>query len=81
MIRFTVFPRLHILPHQKANPYIRDFVAALEQENVSKVVNPPHKNPLFSLLPPKRWGDVLIFNWFESIPDFKYGPLLEAMHD
>ena len=75
MIRFTVFPRLRILPHQKANPYIRDFVAALEQENVSKVVNPPHKNPLFSLLPPKRWGDVFIFNWFESIPDFKYGPL------
>ena len=75
MIRFTVFPRLRILPHQKANPYIRDFVAALEQENVSQVVNPPHKNPLFSLLPPKRWGDVFIFNWFESIPDFKYGPL------
>jgi beta-1,4-mannosyltransferase len=79
MIRFTVFPRLHILPHQKANPYIRDFVAALEQENVSKVVNPPHKNPLFSLLPPKRWGDVFIFNWFESIPDFKYGPLQSIM--
>lgn len=75
MIRFTVFPRLRILPHQKANPYIRDFVAALEQENVSQVVNPPHKNPLFSLLPPKRWGDVFIFNWFESIPDSKYGPL------
>jgi beta-1,4-mannosyltransferase len=75
MIRFTVFPRLRILPHQKANPYIRDFVAALEQEKVSQVVNPPHKNPLFSLLPPKRWGDVFIFNWFESIPDSKYGPL------
>ena len=43
MIRFTVFPRLRILPHQKANPYIRDFVAALEQEKVSQVVNPPHK--------------------------------------
>lgn len=75
MIRFTIFPRLHILPGQKANPYIHDFVTSLEREGVSKVVNPPHKNPLLSLLPPKNWGDVFIFNWFESIPDFKYGPL------
>lgn len=36
MIRFTVFPRLRILPHQKANPYIRDFVAALEQKMYPK---------------------------------------------
>lgn len=75
MIRFTVFPYLRILPGQKANPYIHDFVTSLKREGISEVANPPHKNPLLSLFPPRHWGDVFIFNWFESIPDFKYGPL------
>lgn len=78
MIRFTIFPRLLLLSGQKTNPYIRDFAASLEQTGEVQVVNPPHKNPLFSLLPVKRWGDVFVFNWYENIPDYKYG-LLQTM--
>lgn len=79
MIRFTIYPHLPILPKQRANPYIHDFTKALESHNDAKVINPPHKNPLLSLLPKKRWGDVFIFNWFESIPDYKYGLLQAAI--
>lgn len=75
MIRFTIFPRLLVLPGQKANPYIQDFAASLSRSGESEVVNPPHKNPLFSLLLPRRWGDVFVFNWFENIPDYKYGTM------
>lgn len=75
MIRFTIFPRLLVLPGQKSNPYIRDFVSSLEQTGEAVVVNPPHKNPLFSLLPMKRWGDVFVFNWYENVPDYKYGSI------
>lgn len=75
MMKFTIYPNLRIAPHQKANPYIHDFMDALNSHKDGKVINPPHKNPLLSLLPPKRWGDVFIFNWFENIPDYKYGML------
>ena len=75
MITFTVFPRLRQNPNEKSNPYIENFIASLNREGESTVINPPHRNPLLSILPPKRWGDVIIFNWFESIPDFKYGLL------
>lgn len=75
MIRFTVFPHLYIRPEEKANPYIHDFIHALNESGEATVINPPHKNPLLSILLPKYWGDVIIFNWFESIPDFKYGTL------
>ena len=75
MITFTVFPRLRQNPNEKNNPYIENFIASLNREGESTVINPPHRNPLLSILPPKRWGDVIIFNWFESIPDFKYGLL------
>ena len=78
MITFTVFPRLRQNPNEKNNPYIENFIASLNREGESTVINPPHRNPLLSILPPKRWGDVIIFNWFESIPDFKYG-LLQAV--
>ena len=78
MITFTVFPRLRQNPNEKNNPYIENFIASLNREGESSVINPPHRNPLLSILPPKRWGDVIIFNWFESIPDFKYG-LLQAV--
>lgn len=78
MITFTVFPRLRQNPNEKSNPYIENFIASLNREGESTVINPPHRNPLLSILPPKRWGDVIIFNWFESIPDFKYG-LLQAV--
>ena len=69
MIRFTIFPRLLVLPGQKANPYIHDFAASLSRSGESEVAKPPHKNPLYSLLLPRRWGDVFVFNWFENIPD------------
>lgn len=75
MLRFTIFPNLHIRPDQRANPYIQDFIQALNHNGNATVVNPSHKNPLLSLLPPKHWGDIFVFNWFESIPDFKYGIL------
>lgn len=75
MIRFTVFPNLTVRPEEKSNPYIQDFIRTLNAQENATVVNPPHKNPLLSLLYPKHWGDVFIFNWFESIPDFKYGVL------
>lgn len=71
MYTFTVFPNLIV----KGNPYIQDFIDALNRQKGIKVVNPAHKNPLLSILPPKHWGDAFIFNWFESIPDFKYGLL------
>ena len=71
MYTFTVFPNLK----NKGNPYIQDFIDALNRQEGTKVVNPAHKNPLLSILPPKHWGDAFIFNWFESIPDFKYGLL------
>ena len=71
MMTFTIFPNLKV----KGNPYIQDFIDALNKENNIKVVNPAHKNPLLSILPPKHWGKIFVFNWFESIPDFKYGIL------
>lgn len=73
MLQFTVFPNLRLESNQYANPYIQDFIRALDESGEATVVNPPHKNPLLSLLPVKRWGDIVVFNWFESIPDFKYG--------
>lgn len=75
MKRFVIFPNLTIHPDQRPNPYIQDYIEALNRLPDVHVVNPPHKNPLLSLLPPSRWGDIFIFNWFESIPDFKYGTL------
>ena len=74
MQTFTVFPNLK----EKSNPYIQDFIDALNRQEGFQVVNPAHKNPLLSILPPKHWGDTFIFNWFESIPDFKYG-LLQSL--
>ena len=75
MKQFVVFPNLTVSPAQRPNPYIQDYIEALNRLPNVRVINPAHKNPLLSLLPPSRWGDVFIFNWFESIPDFKYGPL------
>ncbi len=68
----TLFPQVPVLPGKRANPYVADFRQALEQAGAT-VVNPPHRNPLISLLRPSRQGDVIIFNWFESIPEFRHG--------
>lgn len=75
MPTFTVFPNIKPSSGGKGNPYINDFISAINNEEGCKVVNESHKNPLLSILRPSRWGDVFIFNWFESIPDFKYGYL------
>ena len=46
MITFTVFPRLRQNPNEKNNPYIENFIASLNREGESTVINPPHRNPL-----------------------------------
>lgn len=74
MHTFTIFPNLKV----KDNPYIQDFIDALNRQEGISVVNPAHKNPLLSILPSKHWGKTFVFNWFESIPDFKYG-LLQSL--
>ena len=61
MITFTVFPRLRQNPNEKNNPYIENFIASLNREGESTVINPPHRNPLLSILPPKRWGDAVSY--------------------
>lgn len=77
MTRFTLYPCSKLKDDKATNPYIRDFVAAINAYPDAKVINAPHKNPLLSILPMNKWGDVIIFNWYESIPDLKYG-LLQA---
>ena len=62
-------------PHP--NPYIDDFVTALSHSEVVTSINPPSKNPLLRILPFNEWGDITFFNWFENIPNYKYG-LLQA---
>ncbi|MBQ9201250.1 MAG: exopolysaccharide biosynthesis protein [Bacteroidales bacterium] len=69
MLRFTVFPNYT----KDKNPYIRDMITALEAHPGTRVVNPVSRHSVLSILPPSRWGKVFIFNWFESVPDFKYG--------
>jgi hypothetical protein len=67
-LKVTIYPRLM----QSTNPYIEDFVTAL-QENGVEISNPKHKNPLFSLLPHRINSDAYIFNWIENVPDYKHG--------
>lgn len=74
MPRITIYLRL-ITSGRITNPYIEDFVNGLNRIPNTHVVNPPHKNPLLSILPIKQWGDVFIFNWYENIVDNKYGDL------
>ena len=72
MKRFVVFPNLTVSPAQRPNPYIQDYIEALNRLPDVRVINPAHKNPLLSLLPPSRWGDVFIFN--------RYGFLAASAH-
>lgn len=73
-MRITVYPRNICHNEIQVNPYIRDFIGAMEQ-NGATVANPPHKNPLFSLLGGRPDSDVYIFHWLENVPDYKYGML------
>lgn len=70
MERYTIYPNLQLNSNVRNNPYIHDFIQALNRNGI--VQNKPAKNPLLNILFPKNWGNVFIFNWFESIPDYKY---------
>lgn len=72
MIKITIYPHFILAPGSKQNPYIHDFVAALDNSSETKVVNKACKSTLLSLLLPRNQGNVFIFNWFESIPDSKH---------
>lgn len=73
-MKVTVYPRNISRNDLRINPYINDFIHALEQNGIS-VGNPPHKNPLFSLIFKKTDSDAYIFHWLENVPDYKYGML------
>lgn len=73
-MKVTIYPRNLDNGSTQVNPYIKDFVSALEQEGIV-VANPPHKNPLFSLIGRKTDSDAYIFHWLENVPDYKYGML------
>ena len=75
---FTIYPNLITAPGERSNPYIRDFIAAINKREDSTLINLPNKNPLLDILKRRNWGKTFIFNWYESIPDYKYG-LLQAM--
>ena len=77
MLRFVIFPNLPVSPEKHSNPYIQDFIDALDFAEGSCVINKPHKNPLLSILSPKLWrqADVYVFNWFENIAESKYALL------
>lgn len=73
-MKVAIFPRLLTKDNPYGNPYIQDFVKALELYGIT-VSNPPHKNPLLSILPIKTTCDAYIFHWIEDIPSTKYGSL------
>jgi len=79
MKKIIIYPNILIsVLHKESsypNPYINDFVLALSKSNSVKSINGPTKNPLLNILPPRCWGDITIFNWFENIPLYKYGIL------
>ena len=73
-MKVTVYPRNIIRNDVRINPYISNFIHALEETGI-EIDNPMHKNPLFSLLPGKTDSDVYIFHWLENVPDYKYSVL------
>lgn len=75
MKKITIYPYIAYKKGERANPYIHDFVEAVENSGLAVVGNRPSRNPLLSILFPRNWGDITVFNWFESVPDYKYGVL------
>lgn len=71
-MKAAVFPRLPVGNGQYGNPYIQDFVKALEGCGIT-VVNPPHKNPLLSILHLRPMPEAYIFHWIEDIPSAPHG--------
>lgn len=56
MTTFTVFPNIKANNEGNSNPYIKDFIAAINNTPDCKVINPSHKNPLLSIINPKKVG-------------------------
>lgn len=79
MQKITIYPHIAYSTSYKEaahpNPYIDDFVSALVRSESVASINAPSKNPLLSILPLSKWGDITIFNWFENIPNYKHGLL------
>lgn len=73
-MKVTIYPHSTSKGDIRVNPYISDFIQTLEQNGMI-IANPPHKNPLFSLIPQKTDSDAYIFHWLENVPDYKYGVL------
>lgn len=76
-LKVTVYPRLPVTGDHRTNPYVADFVQSLT-DNGMEVTNPPHKNPLFSLLSQTGRSDCYVFHWIENVPDYKHGWLQSA---
>ena len=70
-MKVTIYPYSINKGDIRVNPYISDFIHALQQNGIT-IANPPHKNPLFSLIPRKADSDAYIFHWPENVPDYKY---------
>ena len=73
-MKVTIYPYSINKGDIRVNPYISDFIHALQQNGIT-IANPPHKNPLFSLIPRKADSDAYIFHWPENVPDYTYGML------
>lgn len=73
-MKVTIYPHSITKGDIRMNPYISDFIQTLRQNGMT-IANPPHKNPLFSLIPQKTDSDAYIFHWLENVPDYKYGAL------
>lgn len=59
-MKVTIYPYSINKGDIRVNPYISDFIHALQQNGIT-IANPPHKNPLFSLIPRKADSDAYIF--------------------
>lgn len=59
-MKVTIYPHSTSKGDIRVNPYISDFIQTLEQNGMI-IANPPHKNPLFSLIPQKTDSDAYIF--------------------
>ena len=66
-MKVTIYPYSINKGDIRVNPYISDFIHALQQNGIT-IANPPHKNPLFSLIPRKADSDAYIFHWPENVP-------------
>ena len=65
-MKVTIYPYSINKGDIRVNPYISDFIHALQQNGIT-IANPPHKNPLFSLIPRKADSDAYIFLWWHLI--------------